>query len=257
MVIGEIIQRVQSLYSKGVESDDSRLMRRHIYNKMLSTRSLLIFNKINKRQFMSKWNYTILPCVALVIVPENECPCIVAPGCKILRSKEKLPKPANSINGYILDAVMSVDGSIVFHEVTYLRKNWRVDDKYTSAKPDYFIKDDYLYITSTRKLKAVTVIGLFADPIEAENYPSYCDEGSTEPTPCVAHPMDVEFPIDEEMIDALVELTVTELSVGFALGSEDRRNDGIDKDGKPPRRTSSPTSGASQEQRRRTNRRTR
>lgn len=256
MVIGEIIQRVQSLYSKGVESDDSRLMRRHIYNKMLSTRGLLIFNKINKRQFISKWNYTMLPCVALIAVKENECPCIPAPGCTILRSKEKLPKPANSINGYIIDSVMSVDGSIVFHEVTYLRKNWRVDDKYTSAKPDYFIKDDYLYITSTRKLKAVTVIGLFIDPVEAENYPSYCDDMTDEPADCSPSPMDLEFPIDEEMIDALVELTVAELSVGFALGNEDRKNDSVDKDGAPPPRRQY-QSGAAQEQRKRTSNRTR
>jgi hypothetical protein len=131
---------------------------------------------------------------------------------------------------------MSVDGSIVFHEVTYLRKNWRVDDKYTSAKPDYFIKDDYLYITSTRKLKAVTVIGIFADPIEAENYPSYCDDMSNDPAPCPEHPINMEFPIDEEMIDALIELTVKELSVGFTLGNEDRRNDGVDKDNSPPPR---------------------
>ena len=35
MKIKEIIQRVQSLYSKGVQSDDTRLSDRHIYNKMV------------------------------------------------------------------------------------------------------------------------------------------------------------------------------------------------------------------------------
>jgi hypothetical protein len=256
MVIGEVIQRVQSLYSKGAQSDDSRLMSRHIYNKMLSTRSLLIFNKINKKQFMSKWNYTILPCVELIEVSGSDCPCIPAPGCKILRSKHPLPKPMNSISGYIIDVVMSIDGSTIFHEVTYIQKNWRSDDKYTSRKPDYFIKDDYLYITSTRKLKAVTVIGLFADPVEAENYPSYCDDKGEEVPECDSNPKDIAFPIDEEMIDALVEMTVRELSVGFALGNEDVRNDARDKDGKAPTRRQT-QSGASQEQSSKTNNRTR
>jgi hypothetical protein len=232
VTIGEIVQRVQSLYSKGVQSDDSRLMSRHIYSKMLSTRALLIFNKVNKRQFLSKWNFTMLPCVKMVLVDPSECPCLVAPGCQVLRSEHKLPKPVTSINKYLLDAVMSVDGAIIFHEVTYLRKNWRVDDKYTASKPDYFIKDDYLYITSTRKLKAVTVIGLFVDPVEAENYPSYCD-GTEEVETCPVSPRSLDFPIDEELIDALVQITVQELSVGFRLGHEDRRNDSVDKDGKP------------------------
>lgn len=243
MVVGELIQRVQSLYSKGAQSDDSRLMSRHIYNKMLSTRGLLIFNKINKKQFISKWNYTMLPCVELIEVSGSDCPCIPAPGCKVLRSKYKLPKPVNSINGYIIDAVMSIDGSTIFHEVSYKRQNWRKGDKYTSAKPDYFIKDDYLYITSTRKLKAVTVIGLFADPIEAENYPSYCDDVKTENTvTCSTNPRELEFPIDEEMIDALIELTVQEISSGFTLGNEDVRNDSRDKEGTPqPRRRNTRT----------------
>ena len=235
MVVGEIVQRVQSLYSKGVKSDDSRLMSRHIYSKMLSVRSLLIFNKINKRQFLSLWNYTTIPCVKMIRVDQTECPCLVAPGCQILRSETKLPKPSNSINRYLIDSVTSVDGSVIFAEVSYLRKNWRAFDKYTSKKPDFFIKDEYLYISVTRKLKAVTVIGVFADPIEAESYPSYCGEGDG--ATCPAHPMEMEFSIDEEMVDALVELTVQEISAGFAIGNEDVNNDGRDKEGDaPPRR---------------------
>ena len=225
--VGNIIQRVQSLYSKGVESDDSRLMRRHVYDKMLSSRALLVFHKVNKKQFLSKWNYNMLPCVELIKVDENDCPCIPAPGCQILRSKHKLPKPVNSIGGYMLDSVMSTNGAILFHEATYKSKLWRSGDKYTAAKPDYFIKDDYLYITSTRKLKSITVIGLFADPLEAEAYPSFCDGITSDD--CPVSPVDIEFPIDEELIDALVELTVKELSVGFRPGHEDRRNDSIDK----------------------------
>jgi hypothetical protein len=194
---------------------------------MLSVRSLLFYNKINKKQFLSKWNYQILPCVEVIPVDENDCPCVAPQGCRILRTKEKLPKPINSISGYILDSVMSINGGNIFNEVTYKSKLWRKHDKYTSATPDYFIKDDYIFITSTRKLKAITIMGLFADPSEVDNYPTKCGVGD-EPV-CPIHPMEVEFPLDEEMIDALVELTVQELFVGFKPGYEDRRNDGQDK----------------------------
>jgi hypothetical protein len=227
MLVGEIIQRVQSLYSKGASSQSSRLMNRHVYAKMLTVRALLIYNKINKRQFISKWNYTTLGCLELIPVDENDCPCSPIPGCQILRTKYKLPKPVNSINGYIIDGVTSINGQIIFAEVTYKSKNWRASDKYTSKKPDYFIKDDYLYITSTRTLKAITVIALFADPTEAENHPTKCSEAEEES--CPIYPMDIDFPIDDEMIDALVELTLQEIVVGFPLGNEDRRNEGQDK----------------------------
>ena len=235
--IGNIIQRVQSLYSKGVESDDSRLMRRHIYDKMLSVRSLLIFNKVNKKQFLSKFMYTYLPCVQLKLVEGNDCPCIPAPGCRILRTVHKLPRPINSKTGYILDSVMSINGAIIFHEVTHKSKLWREHDKYTSAKPDFFIKDDYLYITSTRKLKAISILGLFVDPIEAENFPSFCNKEVD--NICPSNPMDIEFPIDEEMVDALIEVVLSELTAGFRLGNEDYRNNSRDDNDEQPQQKQS------------------
>jgi len=59
MTIKEIIQRVQSLYSKGVQSDDVRLEDRHIYNKMITVRSKLISQEAKKRQKINQWNYQI------------------------------------------------------------------------------------------------------------------------------------------------------------------------------------------------------
>ena len=53
MLIKEIVQRIQSLYSKGVQSDDSRLSDRHIYNKMITVRSKLISQQHNKKQKIS------------------------------------------------------------------------------------------------------------------------------------------------------------------------------------------------------------
>ena len=234
MKTGHILQRVQSLYSKGAQSQSSRLMQRHIYSKMLSTRALLFYNKINKKQKISLFNYTVLPCVELTSVSENDCPCESIPGCNILRTKHKLPKPINGINGYIIDSVMSTNGQIIFDEVTYKSKIWRSGAKYTSTKSDWFIKDDYIYITSTRKLKAITITGLFADPLEASTFPSKCDS-MTEEEGCPIHPTELDFPLDEEMVDALVEMTVRELVVGFPLGSEDRRNDSMDKTEVPQR----------------------
>ena len=227
MQVGTLIQRVQSLYSKGAQSDDSRLTRRHIYNKLLTVRSTLVFNKLNKRQYISQWNFQTLPCVELILVEGNDCPCFVPIGCQILRSKEKLPKPINSLSNHHLQSVTSIDGSIIFSETSWRGKNWSVDDKYTGATPDYFIKDNYIYITVTRKLKAITIIGLFNDPVEVDNMPMACDDETVSPI-CSNSPMDVEFNIDEDLIDTLIELAVRELVLLFTQMTEDVVNDSID-----------------------------
>lgn len=224
-LIGELLQRVQSLYSKGVESDDSRLTRRHIYSKLLSSKGRLMFQKFNKKQFISRWNFDYLPCVEMKLVEGHECPCVPPVGCEILRSVHKLPKPMSSISKHIIDSVTSIEGSVVFYETTFKAKKWRNGDKYTSKRPDYFIHNGYLYITVTRKLKAVSVSLLANDPLDILDFPSMCDEVDTD---CNTSIMDVEFNIDEDLIDTLIEMASQELIGVFNQSREDLSNDSKD-----------------------------
>ena len=110
MKIKELIQRIQSTYSKGVQSDDSRLTNRHIYNKLLTTRALLLSREVNKKRKLSAWNYSTLPCVEIVEITSNEeCPCIPDVGCSVYRSKHKLPKPIVSLSSHMIKGVYSTD----------------------------------------------------------------------------------------------------------------------------------------------------
>jgi len=216
MKIGEIIQRVQTRYSSGEELGTAKLMRRYVYTKMLSVRATLVFNKINKKQFLSKWNYSTLSCIELVKADKNACPCLNLSECNckiVLKSKYKLPKPLNKISGYIIDSVLSVDDTVQFSEKTYVGQKWSKYDKHTSKKPYFYIKDDYLYVSNTIKLKALSVTLMVFDPIGVLSYPSIC---GNEEEICPLYPMDIEFPIDEDLIDTLVELTVKELDPAYS-----------------------------------------
>ena len=74
MKIGEIVTRIQSLYSKGVASDDSRLSNRLIYNKMLTVRSRLVVEQAKKKQRISRWNYQTISCIELIEVSTADLP---------------------------------------------------------------------------------------------------------------------------------------------------------------------------------------
>ena len=116
MKIIEIIQRIQTLYSKGASSDDSRLSNRFIYNKMLTVRSMLISNEAKKKQRISQLNYQTIPCIELVEVPKHECPCIPPQGCTILRSKYRLPEPLSGLAGTLVQGVYDIEGNIKIDE---------------------------------------------------------------------------------------------------------------------------------------------
>lgn len=223
MLIKEAIQRVQSLYSKGVQSDDSRLSARHIYSKLKSSRARLIKQKLDKNQIVSDWNVQVLPCVELELAPQHECPCLPPIGCSILKSKYPLPKPSTSRNRELIYYVTSIDGSIIYSKTTWDEKKYKKGNKYTKDKPDYFIKNGYLYLTHKSGPKVVTVGGVFEDPVEAVSYSSYCEEEAD----CI-DPLETDFPIDEDQVDTLIEMASKELVILFSQMKEDLTNDSKD-----------------------------
>lgn len=227
MKIGEIIQRIQSLYSKGVESDDTRLMSRHIYNKLLTVRARLISQDAKKKQRISQWNYQTLSCVELIKVPAHDCPCLPPIGCEMLRSKHKLPKPLTGLSGTLIQTVTTIDRNQKLNEVTMNSVASQKGNKYTSKSNNYFIENGYLYVTTPNsKLSVVRVVGLFEDPNEVNMFKSYCED-CIDCMDCVDFSKE-DFPLDNDMIDAMIELTIKELIVMFSQIQEDNRNDSID-----------------------------
>ena len=228
MTIGEIIQRVESLYSKGAPSDDARLSQRHIYNKLLSVRGKLIFQKSNKNQKISIWNYQTLPCIELVKAPLHECPCLPPSGCQILRSKHPLPKPLLNLSTHLIDNVTSLDGAIIYSETDWEGYKYKKGNKYTKKKLDYFVRNGYIYITHKDGPKIISLTGLFEDPIEADKFPSYCDKEDCKDCQDCDSILDKEFPVDGDLIDLLVEFTVAELVNVFGQLRQDTDNDSKD-----------------------------
>lgn len=226
MQLAELIQRIQSLYSKGVQSDDSRLSSRHIYNKLLTVRSRLITQQANKKQAISVWNYQTLSCIELVKVPAHECPCAPPLGCEILRSKYKIPGIISGIFGDLIQTVSTVDRGIKFDRVTINSVNYQKGNKYTSNKLQYFLHNDYLYITSNRHLGVVMLTGVFEDPVEASKFQSYCEckEGCTD---CIDY-QELDFPLDTNLLDQLIELSLQELLEIFMQVPEDVTNNSRD-----------------------------
>lgn len=235
MIIKEIIQRVQSLYSKGVQSDDTRLSARHIYSKVLSSRARLITQRMDKRQKVSQWVYQTLDCVELVKALPYECPCLPAIGCTTLRTKLELPDPLTGIlNGHMIQSVTSVEGGITFSETTWEGKKYSVGAKYTSTKPDFYIRNNYLFITTRDAPKVISITGLFDDPLEAKNFPSVCGTepcaGGTPEDDCpeCTSPLDMELPIEKAMVETLIEMAANELIGVFNQSVEDVTNNSAD-----------------------------
>lgn len=228
MIIRTAIQRVQSLYSKGVQSRSSRLSNRNIYYKLISVRSKVVTNEEKKKQKISSWTYQTLSCIELIEVPTNECPCTLQSGCMILRSKYPIPSLMTGMDRHLIQSVTGLEGKLVLTEINFEDKKYAKGNKFTSLSPDYFIRPlkggNFLYVTVTTRIPTVNLTALFDDPIEAYLYPTSCGDNDFA---CVSY-LDLEFPIDDDQMDALIELAAAELIDRFTSRRQDDSNNTID-----------------------------
>lgn len=223
MLIIELINRVEQLYSKGAPSDDARLSKRLIYNKLKSSRSLLLQRKLSKKQRLSIFSYQTIGCLEMVKSTPYECGCVPPIGCKVFKSVEPLPDIITSSNGALISSITSLDGYTRYSYVPFQQIKYLDGNKYTGSNAYYFIRNNHLFTIQTVQ-DHVSVEAVFEDPLEVEVLNKRCLEGD-----CVDID-EVEFNIDLDLIDPLIDLAVQELVNLFLTVPEDKVNDTEERD---------------------------
>jgi hypothetical protein len=207
MLIKEIVQRVLSVENNGVHRVDDAHSMRWIYSIAKTVRGRILTQESNKKKKLSIWNYQTLPCVQFERVKNHQCECVDY-GCYVLRSVYPIPRPLEGIYGGFIKSVTSIDKAVTIDPVDILAATHLSGNKYTAKKTYYYIQDGYMYIVNNTTLETLSIIGLFEDPIEAMEFPSACDTEAV----CLDYPS-VEFPLDNSLVDYLIQLILTELHI--------------------------------------------
>ncbi len=215
MLNKEAIQRVQSAYSKGIQSSDSRLSPRHIFNVLCTNRAKFLTQEHKKGQRISQWAYQVIPCAQIIEVDLEGC-------CNLLRTEHKIPPPLVGRDKHLI-TVTGQDGTLTFNETTWTNRKFKKGNKYTSETPDFFIRDSYIYLTELVLLGEITIEGLFSNPIEVYSFPVCGNEQLS----CINN-MDLPFPFEDDLMDGLIEVASNELIAKFNSVREDITNNGQD-----------------------------
>lgn len=226
MTIREAIQAVQSMYSKGVQSKDTRLSSRQIYFELLNGRSSVIRNLSNKNQFIGEWNYQTLPCVELIKLTIHELNCVVDENCVILRSKNPIPRIIPDMEANIIKYISSIDGTNLRFEVQdFQNVRYNRGNKYTSKKSKVYLRNGYLYLTNKTILTGITMEALFEDAIEVYNFPNICGDC----TECKCKDVtEIDFPVDRVILDNVLSIANQSLLSIFLQMSEDKSDNASD-----------------------------
>lgn len=164
MTIGEAISQVK--LENRAYSDDSMLTDRYIWHK-IRNKTILFLKQRNDKFHLNNNNflYTVLDCVEMELVDSVTC-CQEIPACKILRSKNPIPKIAESNFSSVIKGIYTLDSSqrldfVSINDVVRLSKS-----KYKPSGIKAFIKNNYLFIPFKEYPKAVTIEAYFEDPLE-------------------------------------------------------------------------------------------
>jgi len=222
MILGELIQRIQSLYSRGVQSDDTRLSSRHIYNKLITAKNRLLVLKSNKKQALSSKTYQTLNCVEIIKVGKIECDCTTNSSfCKVYRTKHKIPAILSDINKILIRSVNTLDNSLKFDLTSQNNIKYKSGNRYTKFKSEFYIKNGYFYFISDSVPKIVEITAVFENPLEVKNFSQYCNKRKE--SDCSSN-LDIEFPIDSDLIETLIESATKELILLFKQNNQDISN---------------------------------
>jgi hypothetical protein len=226
--IAEVIQRVQSLYSKGVHSDDTRLSSRHIYNVLNAIRIRLIYQKVNKNKALSEWYFKTLPCVELEDVSVQQCIDLGCADldCTIKKTKCPLPEPIFGKEEYSIMSVTTLDNSIQINPVSSQNIKYLSFNKYTANTPGYYWENKYMYFVNLPEaVNKVKIKGIWLTDTDVFNF---CPDG-LEPfnNDCVSI-LDTEFSIDGELEEVMVEIAIKELVGMFSQVKDDKTNNTSD-----------------------------
>ncbi|MBQ1668361.1 MAG: hypothetical protein II063_10340 [Prevotella sp.] len=216
MKIKEIVQRVESMMARGVSTSlmSSYISRPWIYNMLVTYRSKLVGQKINKKQRISQWNKQTLSCVTLVDVDASECPCDHS-GCLVRRTAERLPEFMLGLSDYAIDGIYTNDRKVKINLMGMNGAMYNRHSRYASKLPYAYLHDGYLFLVNCGDWYSATIVGLFEDPIEAHKWWLDNNACGSDETTCSFDYMEFDFPIDTDMTDTIVMLCANELSMVF------------------------------------------
>jgi hypothetical protein len=170
--INYAVSRVRG--SMKASKEDAFITDRYIYSIIVKFARVFMKRQENYSFLLRLMSvFTPLPCVELIEVDKVEACCGVQSGCKIMRTKDKIPKPYEGPCGLLLRPVSSIDSSVEIYMTepgTYTSMTKTTSFKFNKNKY-YWYLNGYLYFPDV-EWETVRIEGVFEDDTSAYS----CDD---------------------------------------------------------------------------------
>lgn len=204
------------------ELNDSDLSDQFIYHIFNNAAIALIEQKGLKFHKFSDFSYLDF-CVEMIISKAHDCSC--APGCKAMRSKDKIPKSISVRNRDLLKLY-----TLDYKEIPITKPSEINSYKYDDVKKDAlfaYISNQYVYIynsnVSIGSPKAIIVSSFPSNVIEWATI-NMCDKNG-EPTIYTCFDIkSTEYPLDDELTRVAYKMVQEDVMLYFRKMKDDTTN---------------------------------
>lgn len=186
VTIGDAVSSIRGIV-KAVK-EDAFITDRFIYSLILKYGKTLIRRQDNENKIRNMRSlFETLPCDELIEVDKVSACCNgIKSNCKIMRTKDKLPKLMEGANGPLIRGVSSIDNGIYMNPTSpqvYISIANSLNFKHNKAKY-YWLIDDYLYFPNI-EWDAINIEAIWEDSISYLKCEKKCklrqDENATIP----------------------------------------------------------------------------
>lgn len=226
LTLNQILGQLHESFN--IDSDDTIFSDRYLIDLVNQARAVFLRQDLNKGRTADPTIIQELPCVELEIVDAVLCSGLDFPGgCKLLRSKAKIP---DTIELHHNDGILSVRPvqllSSPFSYVDYKRIPYIKYSRFGGNMIYGFLLDGYMYVyspcnTKYLMLETIHIRGIFEDPTEAGNFLNETGE------PCFTK--DSPYPIATWMFESAVKPHVLQ-QMAFKLQIPDDKDNNADDD---------------------------
>jgi len=206
---GEVIQRVLSLFNKGVHTNQNRWTKKYIYNKLVTIRGVLLQQQAYKKYRLPLESYQLLECIEMEKAPLSECNCIppdLLPHISVYRSVKKIPYILKSQQNYLINDITTVSGEVRLDLSTFSSLNYYKGKKYGKSRPFVFFYNNYLWLINA-EYSLLQIRAIFTFPTDVYEF-NNC--GCEQVEDCQSY-LEKSFPFPISNIDTLIAMAVQEL----------------------------------------------
>lgn len=212
-----LVADIRNIADSGENNYSFRISDEQIAFWIHEIRSMLISQAISKRQDISDVWVQSISCMELELVDSSDC-CIITTDCYILRTKLKLPITVENASDNLILRVTTPTGDIIAKANPFKAK-YNAYNKYTNNKPQWYLQNGYLYITSELLLEYINVFAIFENPEDLINYTSCNGSGCFN--------WDSSYPCSLKMANDITNIIMQTKVIPFLQMPHDTSNDAL------------------------------